>query len=74
MRYQNAVLMLPLLVAIAAGCTTMGTGLDPRRPVRARPPLTGRVPMGFLELSTQRCRRQDVQRTVLSDHQRHDSR
>src|SRR3984885_8152313 len=26
MRYQNAALMLPLLVAMAAGCTTMGTG------------------------------------------------
>src|ERR1700676_637162 len=26
MRYQNVKLMLPLLVAAAAGCTTMGTG------------------------------------------------
>jgi hypothetical protein len=26
MRYQNVKLMLPLLVAISAGCTTMGTG------------------------------------------------
>src|SRR5713226_10480040 len=26
MRYQKAALMLPLLVAMAAGCTTMGTG------------------------------------------------
>ena len=26
MRYHNAALMLPLLVAMAAGCTTMGTG------------------------------------------------
>jgi hypothetical protein len=26
MRFQNAAVMLPLLVAIAAGCTTMGTG------------------------------------------------
>jgi hypothetical protein len=26
MRYQNAALMLPLLVAMAAGCTTMGSG------------------------------------------------
>jgi hypothetical protein len=26
MRYQNAALTLPLLVVIAAGCTTMGTG------------------------------------------------
>ncbi len=26
MRYQSAVLMLPLVVAMAAGCTTMGTG------------------------------------------------
>jgi hypothetical protein len=26
MRYQNATLMLPLLVAMATGCTTMGSG------------------------------------------------
>jgi hypothetical protein len=26
MKYQNAALVLPLLVAMAAGCTTMGTG------------------------------------------------
>jgi hypothetical protein len=26
MKYQNAALVLPLLAAIAAGCTTMGTG------------------------------------------------
>jgi hypothetical protein len=26
MRYHNAAVMLPLLVAVAAGCTTMGTG------------------------------------------------
>src|SRR5467141_2701411 len=26
MRYHNAAVVLPLLVAIAAGCTTMGTG------------------------------------------------
>src|SRR6266851_8380433 len=26
MRFQNAALMLPLLVAMTAGCTTMGTG------------------------------------------------
>ena len=26
MKYRNAALILPLLAAIAAGCTTMGTG------------------------------------------------